>query len=180
MSHSLSTTDVTRAQIPNRPEMPAYPRNSPTEDKKMYYAVKKKYMMIFRGEFFSFLFLNTMYFKRGKNYLFFSGIGWPSTFEKRNTIRQTKFRSGTTNASFSTLGYLLGTSRYSIKIREIDSLKFHEFFRPRSFFNVFWPTTILSFIYIYFLNRLWSSSRGKRSTKRKFDENFTLSQRKKS
>ena len=137
MSHSLSTTDVTRAQIPNRPEMPAYPRNSPTEDKKMYYAVKKKYMMIFRGEFFSFLFLNTMYFKRGKNYLFFSGIGWPSTFKKGNTIRQTKFRSGTTNASFSTLGYLLGTSRYSIKIREIDSLKFHEFFRPRSFFNVF-------------------------------------------
>ena len=43
MSHSLSTTDVTRAQIPNRPEMPAYPRNSPTEDKKMYYAVKKIY-----------------------------------------------------------------------------------------------------------------------------------------
>ena len=41
MSHSLSTTDVTRAQIPNRPEMPAYPRNSPTEDKKMYYAVKE-------------------------------------------------------------------------------------------------------------------------------------------
>ena len=52
MSHSLSTTDVTRAQIPNRPEMPAYPRNSPTEDKKMYYAVKKiQIMIIFRIEF---------------------------------------------------------------------------------------------------------------------------------
>lgn len=38
MSHSLSTTDVTRAQIPNRPEMPAYPSHSPMEDKKMYYA----------------------------------------------------------------------------------------------------------------------------------------------
>ena len=117
-------------------------------------------------------------FHEGK--ISFLGIGWPSTFKKGNTIRQTKFRSGTTNASFSTLGYLLGTSRYSIKFREIDSLKFHEFFRPRSFFKVFWPTTVLSFIYIYFLNRLWSSSRGKRSTKRKFDENFTLSQRKKS
>ena len=168
MSHSLSTTDVTRAQIPNRPEMPAYPRNSPTEDKKMYYAVKKKYMMIFRGEFFSFLFLNTMYFKRGKNYLFFSGIGWPSTFEKRNTIRQTKFRSGTTNASFSTLGYLLGTSRYINK-----QLNFIGW----DIFLIFWPCWVL-FTFISF--RLWSSSRGKRSTKRKFDENFTLSQRKKS
>ena len=41
MSHSLSTTDVTRAQIPNRPEMPAYPSHSPMEDKKMYRGILK-------------------------------------------------------------------------------------------------------------------------------------------
>ena len=103
MSHSLSTTDVTRAQIPNRPDLPSYPRNSPTEDKKMYYAVKKN--MILENIFF-------VEISRKNVLYFFPGIGWPSTFEKRNTIRQTKFRSGTTNASFSTLGYLLGTSRY--------------------------------------------------------------------
>ena len=45
MSHSLSTTDVTRAQIPNRPEMPAYPSHSPMEDKKMYYAVNQNMIL---------------------------------------------------------------------------------------------------------------------------------------
>ena len=72
MSHSLSTTDVTRAQIPNRPEMPAYPRNSPTEDKKMYYAVKKIQIMIFRIEFSflkKFFFRNWLakYIQKGKH-----------------------------------------------------------------------------------------------------------------
>ena len=39
MSHSLTSTDVTRAQDQKRSEIPAYPRYSPMEDKKQYYQV---------------------------------------------------------------------------------------------------------------------------------------------
>jgi len=37
LRHSLSTTDVTRGQDAKRPEIPAFPRHSPMEDKRMYY-----------------------------------------------------------------------------------------------------------------------------------------------
>lgn len=37
LSHNLPTTDVTKAQDPKRSELPAYPRMSPSDDKKYYY-----------------------------------------------------------------------------------------------------------------------------------------------
>ena len=37
MNHSLPSSDVTRAQDPKHTELPAYPRQSPLEEKKTYY-----------------------------------------------------------------------------------------------------------------------------------------------
>lgn len=37
LNHSLTSTDVTKSQDPKRSELPAYPRMSPTDEKKYYY-----------------------------------------------------------------------------------------------------------------------------------------------
>ena len=56
MSHSLSSTDVTKAQDPKRSELPAYPTKSPLEEKAMYYGelaqqvTNKAETEIFKGQ----------------------------------------------------------------------------------------------------------------------------------
>ena len=64
MNHSLPSSDVTRAQDPKHTELPAYPRQSPLEEKKTYYTelanqvvskVTQKFSFIEKNRLWSFL-----------------------------------------------------------------------------------------------------------------------------